>query len=148
MKPSVFRFKDPVLTNILYELNDQFNSEAPEPEEISTATSVSVGKLESENNTAVVSLKIDLPAEKKNDFPFFLSATMSAQFNWDDGLDKDVVQSLLTKNAPALLLGYLRPWIAQVTEAGPTHHAIHIPFMDFTQEVTKQDEKNSLSTGE
>lgn len=133
MKPSSFRFKDPVLTDLHFELNEHFSPEFPKPKEISSTTNVSVRKLTDSNHSAIVSLKIDLPAEKSNAFPFSISATMSAQFDWDDGLSDETIKQLLTKNAPALLLGYLRPWIANVTEAGPTS-AIHIPFMDFTQE--------------
>ena len=140
MKPSIFRFNDPILTDLHFELNEHFTPESPELTEISSTTNVSVRKSAESNCSAIVSLKIDLPAEQRSAFPFFISATMSAQFNWDDGLPDETVESLLTKNAPALLLGYLRPWIANVTEAGPTS-AIHIPFMDFTQEASEKKPK-------
>lgn len=133
MKPSSFRFTKPVLTNLNYEFNEQFSPEHLEPEEISTSTRVSVKRLEEPESSAFVSLTIDLPAEKDNSFPFFISATMSARFEWDDTVTQETLEALLTKNAPALLLGYLRPWIAQVTGAGPMS-AVHIPFMDFSQE--------------
>lgn len=55
---------------------------------------------------------------------------ISADFTWSKELPLDTVNELLSRNAPALLLGYVRPYVAQITEASPVG-AVHIPFMNF-----------------
>ena len=139
MKQSAFRFKNPVLTHLQYEVNDRALPKEPEQTEISIAANVSVRRLADRANSAVVSLKLELPKDNHDNFPFSLSAAMSAQFEWDEGLSDESVNFLLTRNAPALLLGYLRPWVADVTGAGPST-AVHIPFMDFSQEPSEEGE--------
>ena len=42
-------------------------------------------------------------------------------------------EKLLTQNAPALLLSYMRPLVASATAASP-YPAYHLPFIDFTKE--------------
>ena len=57
--------------------------------------------------------------------------TIGAKFLWDDVYDEETLRDLLSKNAPALLLGYARPIIANMTSAGPMA-AYHLPFYNFT----------------
>ena len=58
---------------------------------------------------------------------------MQASFRWDEKTTRDMADKLLKSNAPALLLGYIRPHIAQITEASPIN-TVHIPFMNFTEQ--------------
>ena len=57
--------------------------------------------------------------------------TIGARFLWDDVYDEETLQDLLSQNAPALLLGYARPIIANMTSVGPTS-TYNLPFYNFT----------------
>lgn len=135
MEQSSFRFKNPALTDMTYALNEQFNPKnAPErfPLNVSVTT-----RREPDQFSAIVSVKVQV-AEESAEYPFHLSATMSTEFSWDESYPPRMVDSLVKFNAPALLLGYLRPYISQITCAG-LGHPINIPFMDFTQ--NRENEK-------
>lgn len=83
-------------------------------------------------NTAIVALTVDVGEESPNCL-FFISVTMQASFRWDEKTPSNMADQLLKSNAPALLLGYIRPYIAQITEASPIN-TVHIPFMNFTEQ--------------
>lgn len=126
MRESAFQFSNPVLTNINFFLNEHFVPEQ-DTQEIPIKTNVQV--CEPEDNTADVALTIDV-GQNNDEYPFFISLTMRAKFRWDESFSDDMVSKLLRTNAPALLLGYIRPYIAQITEASPIS-TVHIPFMNF-----------------
>ena len=96
---------------------------------ISTADKVSV-----DENEAIVQLSILIGRKEfTTEEPFCVDMTIGAKFKWDDVYDEETLQELLSKNAPALLLGYARPIIANITDAGPIP-AYHLPFYNFTDD--------------
>ena len=57
---------------------------------------------------------------------------VASDFKWED-LDDDTVEKLLNSNAPALLLSYMRPIVANLTNASnlPVYN---LPFVNFKAE--------------
>ena len=127
MGPSAFQFTNPVLLKMDMEINDHFSPDsAAEPE---TKFHVRVNR-HPEKREAIVELTIEI-GRAEDAFPFNIIATEGAKFRWTEEADAKL-DSLLNQNAPALLLGYLRPVIASVTSASP-FKAYNIPFIDFTR---------------
>lgn len=92
----------------------------------------------------MISLQVTVEPIDSSISPFRIDAEMTAQFTWDaESLDKALIDILLQQNAPALLLGYLRPIIADITmKSGLPPY--QIPFMDFTS----SDDAGSLPSNE
>ena len=130
MSESGFQFSNPVLIKLSFELNKEFDPANSQPEKVSMNSRVSISS--TEDNSAIVTLDIGIEPNGEN-YPYIISAAMSSEFRWSSEIsDKKLIDSLLHKNAPALLLGYLRPYIAFITAAGPAQQ-VNIPFMDFTK---------------
>lgn len=66
---------------------------------------------------------------EKKDVLFKLIAKVAADFRWED-LDDKAVDAMLHLNAPALLLGYMRPIVANITNSS-VFPVYNLPFMDF-----------------
>lgn len=65
---------------------------------------------------AIVELTIELGCDEKSiNSPFALKIIIGAKFLWDNTLDEEMLNSLLTINAPSLLLGYAKPVISNIT---------------------------------
>lgn len=128
MTESKFQFSNPFLTKMVFEFNEDFHpKDEPSEKQFPLKTNVKIRRHESQPS-ALVDLTVDV-AEATGEYPFYISATMCAVFTWD-GIQQDMVDVLLEKNAPALLLGYLRPYISQITQASPVE-SVNIPFMNF-----------------
>lgn len=85
-----------------------------------------------DNNQAHVSIIYDLRPLNDVNVALSLSAKMGANFRWDnDTFSKEDINNLLSHNAPALLLGYLRPIVSIITSSARL--TIDIPFMNFNQ---------------
>lgn len=68
----------------------------------------------------------------KKDAPFIMEITMEGTFKWDDTMTSEAVDDLLNANAPAILLGYMRPFIAQIT-AYSGYSPLILPLIDFSR---------------
>lgn len=127
---SNFQFSKPSLLSIEYRAG--VDCDSPKSFDIVNNFNVKINRNESEP-TAFVSLVFNISTEAEN-LPFFINAEIGAYFKWDDTFSDDEISSLLNKNAPALLLSYLRPIVSNLTSAG-NHAAYDIPFMNFTEGV-------------
>lgn len=133
MKISKFQFSNPNLLDVVFHVNEEFN-EKNYKMEINTSVDV---ERETEKNEAFVTVTLSL-GNKKN-APFFISITEQALFKWgkpDDPIVDEANESLkklLKQNAPALLIGYIRPMIAFITSNSP-YPSYHLPFVDFTED--------------
>lgn len=87
-------------------------------------------KDEIQGNSAIVAMIVEI-GEEGSAFPYYMSVKMSSRFTWNSSVPADMVDAMLSRNAPALLLGYIRPLVANITEASPVG-ACHIPFYNFT----------------
>lgn len=128
MTVSNFQFSNPRLIKLNF---DFFTDFIPKSEQITIKSSYRVEERRSaDSNKAGVTLIFTLNPEKQHDVPFTLSASIFSVFNWHD-LDESQIDSLLKVNAPALLLSYLRPIVANITaNSGMTPYTI--PFINFT----------------
>ena len=128
MKQSQFRFTNPIVTKFDFLVNWDYRKEGPTRIENSFSVDISQNPDEKE---AVVQLTI-LVGEKEftEDIPFYVDMTIGAKFMWEDVYDDETLQNLLSKNAPALLLGYARPIIANMTSSGPLP-TYNLPFYNF-----------------
>lgn len=125
MKTSPFQFKEPSLQSLSFELNPDFQNN--DNIAIYERFNVKVSK-NKDNRSALVALTYEMNKEKN--IPFFVKAEIRSVFVWDTELENDTIDSLLEHNAPALLLGYLRPIVANLI-ANAGFPPYNIPFMDF-----------------
>ena len=129
MRKCGFQFQQPCLENIEFKLNLEF-----EPEEsgfeMENSFTVEVDK-NSENNMARVALTLNLN-KNNNKAPFELTIKMASEFKWEKP-DEEVAEELLKCNAPALLLSYMRPIVANIINSSglPVYN---LPFVDFTKD--------------
>lgn len=130
MKESSLKFTNPSITHLVFDINSEFKEK--DSVSITNTFNVEVSKGKDES-AAVVQLNIIVgDKDFSKDVPFYFNITIGAMFSWDDVYDDETLQTLLSKNAPALLLGYARPIIANITESSPIP-AYHIPFYNFTE---------------
>ncbi|MGN0141033.1 MAG: protein-export chaperone SecB [Roseburia sp.] len=131
MKASSFQFTDPSLVHIKFEENKKFQHE--EENDIPINVSINVEKEELSENEAIVKTSVVVGAESEK-VPFVLEAVASARFKWDaEKINKDTSSIFLKQNAPALLISYLRPIIAMITNA--SHYpAYNLPFISFVDD--------------
>jgi len=125
---SSFQFTNPSLDKLIYEVNSDFVLANNDKVEIEINSSVSIEKKEG-SNEAVVSLNLTVGSQSVKS-PFFINAVESAHFRWDEeSVDGVGVDTLLNKNAVALLISYLRPTISLITAAS-NYPAYHLPFLN------------------
>lgn len=126
MKPSKFQFINPYLMEVNYKINSDFNADEIE---LKNSFDIQV-KRSDDKNRANVALTLNVNAENEN-APFMLKIKVASDFKWED-LDDKTVESMLKFNAPALLLGYMRPIVASITNSSnlPTYN---LPFINFKE---------------
>lgn len=128
---STFQFTNPTLREVVFKLNPRFVSEENREIQIQMNMAVGVNKTDGKNE-ALVELTCEL-GEESDSFPFMIRITEQASFRWEESVsDKDAKQ-MLNLNAPAMLLSYIRPMVAQITAATP-YGAYNIPFFNFIEE--------------
>lgn len=125
MKKSKFQFNNPNLTYLTFELNDDFKEELFESIKLAAQTKVMKFK---EQNKANVELSLNIGGTEA-EFPFELKIAMMFEFVWEDGLDETLVDTLLKVNAPSLILSYLRPIVATITN-NSKYAVLNLPYLD------------------
>lgn len=124
MIPSDFRFENPRLVSIEFNLN----KEALSNKKYSISQNISIKKTKGVNSAFV---QLEYSCGDKAGQPFFIRAVMEAKFLWENIAD-DKIDDFLDVNAPSLLISYLRPIVSSVTTcAGITPFSI--PFMNFSK---------------
>lgn len=128
MKTSNFQFLSPYLVELSFIVNPDYDKENTSIE-IQNSFSVQIDRSESENLARV---ELILESNMENyDAPFRVKARVASDFKWED-LDDEAVEAMLNLNAPALLLGYMRPIVANVTNSS-CFPAYNLPFINFTE---------------
>lgn len=130
MKSSKFQFVDPHLEEVSFIANPVFVSEADDGEiEMQNSFNIQVKRSKDENR-ANVELTLETNTENER-APFKLQIKVASDFKWED-LDEKTVDSMLNLNAPALLLSYMRPIVANITNSSkfPTYN---LPFINFKE---------------
>lgn len=133
MKESNFQFTNPFLKKLKFDVNDSFLSQKKLDNnllEMEHNFNTEIGHNKKENKAYVeLSLTIN---ENNNKAPFFLSISVASYFIWNDDMSEEMIDSMLKYNAPALLLGYMRPIVANVTNAS-VFPVYNLPFMNFRE---------------
>lgn len=129
MEKSPFQFTNPILRALRMQLNEGFSvpREGSLPAETHFSSHV---ELIPDAPSAIVSLTFQM-GRTDNQFPFILEAKMAAQFMWAPETPPQTLEIWLSQNAPALLLGYMRPIVANTISA-TGFPPYNIPFMNFT----------------
>lgn len=128
MKPSQFRFVNPYLDEISFSANPSF-VKGQKPVTIDNSFKVKVDWDKTENK-ANVQLTLSTNSENEN-APFKITVKMSSDFEWED-MDESMVDTMLHINAPALLLGYMRPIVATITNSSK-YPVYNLPFINFNE---------------
>ena len=129
MEASQFQFSNPILIDSIFKINEEYEGEDINYNDIPVSFDIEVMKHE-KNPEALVQLKVEV-GEKGDKYPFYALATEGAHFRWNS----DEIQNpniFLEQNAPALLLSYLRPIIANLTAASICD-AYNLPFINFSK---------------
>ena len=134
MKESNFQFRNPILKKINYHLNEDFDRDKFDKIDLKFQTNV-IGK--KSEKQAIVKLRGEF-GESNENFPFYIEIELEAPFKWTEDIPEDVAKNLLKRNAPALLLSYMRPIVAFITsQSGIVPY--NIPYIDFTKENEEND---------
>ena len=132
MQSSAFQFKTPVMRKAVFQVNEGFQNEdggIEMPASISTRRCV-----DDDASTAYVEIEV-LVGEKTKKYPFYAAVSYGADFRWKPGtFDGERLERLLSQNAPALLLGYVRVAIATLNNFSP-YPSYNLPFVDLTKEM-------------
>lgn len=135
-KESSFRFTNPKISELMF---------APTGEDTpsdlkSILTNINLKsevERESDSENATVTLTItnfdkdDLENNNTDKLPYLIRMGYTADFKWSDNMPNERVEGFLKINAPALLLGYIRPQFAEITSKSG-FETINLPFLDFT----------------
>ena len=68
---------------------------------------------------------------QKEGAPFKLKIKVASDFKWEY-IEEERVNAMLKNNAPALLLSYMRPIVASITNSS-NFPAYNLPFMNFKE---------------
>lgn len=127
MAESSFQFTTPILLYAQIAVNQAFKNE----QEIPFPMVFSVETVQQGEREATVELTAKLGGDT-DEYPYQIIVKEGARFRWTKESD-DKKDWLLKYNAPALLLSYLRPIVANLTAASP-FTSFSIPFIDFTKD--------------
>lgn len=125
MKESKFQFKTPYLAELNFV--NSFWEDGEEKVEMNNFFSIDI--TDKKQNSAIVELTLEVKKENLQ-MPFVLKIKYASEFMWEEDMEDAVVDKMLRTNAPALLLSYMRPIIANLTNAAG-YPAYNIPFMNF-----------------
>lgn len=130
MKESAFQFSKPILKKVEYKIFDQYEPESDT--NLHRHFHRNIVRIE-DKNEAIVELTVQIGCDERSvNPPFSLDITIGAKFIWDNQIDEEIVNSLLSMNAPSLLLGYARPIIANLTANSIVQY--DLPFINFSDE--------------
>lgn len=132
MKKSKFEFSNPHLVEMLYCENNDFTYD-PSQGALDVPISISSDeKRDDSSYAAEVSLQIVI-GEQASSLPFYIKMVMAANFKWEPNLfSSQQLSSLLSQNAPALLLSYARPIVSNITNVS-RYPVYNLPYIDFTK---------------
>lgn len=128
LKNSKIQFENPELKKIVFYENLNFNTEKYDGMKLIGNTKI---KRRINNNSAIVNFRLNI-GEDNDKFPFYCVLEMESVFQWEKDIDDHFVEELLKTNASSLLLGYMRPIVANVTEM-TKYPSFNIPFLDMSE---------------
>ncbi len=129
MKTSKFQFLNPYLVELNYKENYNFDKMINKELKMKNDFNVEVHRKKDEN-IANVQLTLNLNIDNE-DAPFKLKIKVASDFVWED-MDEKTIETMLNLNAPALLLGYMRPIVANITNVS-AFPVYNLPFINFKE---------------
>lgn len=136
MKYSNFQFTNPQLVRLQFSPLEDFSAETDT--KVNIHFSVDVRERERDSSSGFESARVSVTVhigDGDTPAPFRLEAEEAAYFRWEPGAYTDgQVDALLSQNAVALLISYLRPVIANVTAASK-YGPFHLPFLNLTNDA-------------
>lgn len=137
MKESSFQFSKPLIEDIQFKVHE--GDIKGNRIEIKNELFLKIDESD-DPNISDVHLKVRLGGSNAesngidiNALPFYIEVSMKSTFTFDNISDMDLKKDLLTKNAPILILSYIRPIVHMITSMSK-YPAYDIPFLDFTEE--------------
>lgn len=131
-KKSILKFNNPQILSVAFNINPEFEEESEKMKcKIDLGTQVFKN---SKKNKAMVFLdltinEIDDPKDFQPDEPLTCNIIIRGKFSWEEGVNEDIVDGLLSISAPSLLVSYIRPIIGNLTvNAGIPE--FQLPFID------------------
>lgn len=132
MKVSESQYTNPHLTEMVFMENPNFVMNK-EKIEITENILSNIKKLEGNHAVISVSLVLGDLDDFENNQPFALKCTVEAEFEWSEKIQNGgKIDVLLEKNAQALLIGYLRPIVANITNVSK-FPAYNLPFINLNE---------------
>lgn len=135
MEKSQFQFSNPRLKSIQFITHDEFVKQG----KLNMSIKIATEQKRAENadgslaNSALVAVTVSV-GEKDNSTPFYIEAVQEADFKWNEReLDEQQIEVLLSQNAVALLISYLRPIISSLTAASP-YPVYNLPYINLAKE--------------
>jgi preprotein translocase subunit SecB len=129
MQKSHFQFSSPKLLDFQY----SYNKKDEKGDRYNLNTSVECKRNDERKRAEVL---VTINTQNNKDLPCSFSITMCACFTWDESIDDP--EKFLRYNAPALLIGYMRPIIASVSVFSPSG-SFDLPFIDFTNKISDEE---------
>lgn len=127
MKKSIFQFSNPRVCEVVFVENKEMREEKQGSLEVELNVEITRSDVLPE---AVVVLTVTIGVNE--DAPFKMRVVEEANFIWEKGTDEAEIEPFLKQNAPALLLGYVRPIVANITLASRSG-AYDLPFINFRE---------------
>ena len=128
MKESDLQFVNPYLESLYFDSNTDYIG-CFEENDLAMQNVFSVNIKRKKNiNKAHVALTLDINQDNM-DAPFMLHITVASDFIWQN-MHEEQIKKMLESNAPALLLSYMRPIVANVTNSS-FFPAYNLPFINF-----------------
>lgn len=125
IKNSEFQFARPIITNMKYELNKEYDPSIETSYKFNIKSNVN----KAGENRAIVEVTWFTSKKDGSQNPKFeIEVCMASCFSWDENVSNQTVEELLKHNAVALLLGYIRPVVSVVTSNSV--ETLDIPFVN------------------
>lgn len=149
MKKSQFQFTKPILDKVIFKVSDE-QIEAKNVQ-IQHEIGVRIEDLVENEKEKRVHLEVKLGSPKLDTgeidvdaFPFYIEVKMQATFLIGEIQDEGLVNELLQKNAPVLLLSYIRPIVHNLSSMSK-FPPYDIPFLDFTSsDINEEENRDSI----
>lgn len=132
MKKSDFKYSQPYIMSSEFVINKKFDSGVDKSNMDMDVfiEKYSDYKPDSNLTSAKVGLKVGVGKKDDKKSPFYCRVEMETRFEWTEGIGKEKITNFISQNAPALLLGYIRPIIVYLTANSP-YPPLNIPLINF-----------------
>lgn len=141
MEESSFQFTEPKIEAISFEINPKFKP-TNESIEVNSELGLKIehGKNINDDNMDASKVTLNFNIAESDNMPFSISIKISSLFFWEkNSYDENTLKALLSKNASALLISYLRPIVASITNWSG-NYPYHIPFINFSNLKLENEE--------